>query len=70
MTTAKEQIEETHRISEETAAAERKRLEEALQASEERLSVLTAAKAQIEETQRSSEETHAAERNRLEEALK
>ena len=69
-TAAKAQIEETQRASEETHAAERKRLEEALQVSEEHLSVLIAAKAQIEETQRASEETHTAERKRLEEAVK
>lgn len=53
-----------------TNISERKRLEEALRASEERLRVVTAAKAQVEEAQRASEETHTFERMRLEDALR
>ena len=67
---ARKQLEKTLGISQETHAAELKRLEEALQASEERLSALAAAKTQIEETQRTNEETHSVERKRLEEALR
>ena len=53
-----------------TNISERKRLEEALRASEERLSALAAAKAQMEETQRTSEERNSTERKRLEDALR
>ena len=69
LTSARAQAEETERANEEAHTAERKRLEEALRASEESLATLTFAKAQLEETQRTSDETHTAECKRLEEAL-
>ena len=53
-----------------TDISERKRLEEALRASEERLSALTAASTQLQESLLSSEVSHTAERQRLDDALR
>jgi PAS domain S-box-containing protein len=52
-----------------TDVSERKRLEEALRGSEERLSVLTAASSQLQESLQASELARTSERQRLEETL-